>query len=121
MKNNARILVVDDEDDLREIFVKMLQSKDYYVSAVENGELALKLAAKERFDMIILDLNMSGMNGIDTYRAIKHIDQKVKVLMITGVFLRSLEDEAIKLGICGFLHKPFCFNDLLSKVKGILN
>ncbi len=102
MKN---ILIVDDELEMRELLYDILTRKGYEVSTAPSGEEALSLMQKERPELIILDIKMPGMDGIQTLKKIRGFDDKVDVVMLTSVATDELEKEAREIGASDFLRK----------------
>jgi PAS domain S-box-containing protein len=113
---NERILVVDDEEHVRELIGRMLQSLGYKVEAVEDGQDALAaITKKPRFDAVILDMNMPKMSGKETFAKLKEVKPDLKVVVSTGYSDASLEPDALRNLVDGFLQKPYQMEEL-SKV-----
>ena len=102
----ARILIVDDEPDAVELLREFLMGKNYEVSAAANGEEALRKVRAERPHMILLDVRMPGMNGLEVLRRVRQIDQEVGVIIVTAVNEEETGREALKLGAFDFIVKP---------------
>ena len=102
----ARILVVDDEPDAVELLRDFLTGKGYEVSTAASGEEALKKVKKERPHLILLDIRMPGMNGLEVLRRVRQIDQEVGVIIVTAVNEEDTGREALKLGAFDFIVKP---------------
>ena len=120
MKNDKfRILVVDDEDSIRNRCVQLLQRKDYNVRGVNDGEQALFLIIKDRFSLVFTDIRMPGLNGIDLLERIKEISPDTEVVMITGYGTVENAVEAIKLGAYDYITKPFDMDRLLKVVEHV--
>jgi DNA-binding NtrC family response regulator len=120
MKNDEfRILVVDDEDSIRNRCVQLLQRKDYNVRGVNDGEQALFLITKDRFSLVFTDIRMPGLNGIDLLERIKEISPDTEVVMITGYGTVENAVEAIKLGAYDYITKPFDMDKLLKVVEHV--
>ena len=123
-----RILVVDDYTPSRQIIIDALNSsEDYDISEAENGIEALKVLEGKPQDLVISDIMMPGMSGMDLLHRIHEIDPSVCVIMITAFPAIDLSVTAMKKGAVDFLIKPFDINDLIYKVglylreKEILN
>ena len=103
----ARILVVEDDADLREALADTLELADFDVLQVDSGEAALALLAGEYVDMVVSDVNMGGMDGLDLLKAIRQQQPQLPVLLITahGTIARSVE--AMRHGAVDYLVKPF--------------
>ena len=119
MKRKLNILVVDDEESVVELFLRILNKKEYTVLTANNGKEALELADKERPDLIILDLNLPGMGGIEVLRRIKKIDENIEVIVITGYGTMKTVKAAMRLGAYDYITKPFDINYVSSLIKGV--
>jgi PAS domain S-box-containing protein len=106
MEDTARILVVDDEPGPREALLEILQPK-YRVMMAENGSDALRLLGTSPADLVLLDLKMPGMNGIDVLKAIKEADASVEAIMMTAYASLETIRGAMAYGASGYLIKPF--------------
>jgi two-component system response regulator (stage 0 sporulation protein F) len=118
----ARILVVDDQFGVRILLVELFQDDDHEVESAENGEEALRVLRSFEPDLILLDMKMPGMNGIETLRQIRDLNCQVAVIMMTGYGddLQNME-QAKELGIICYIAKPFDLFKLRERVKEILN
>jgi len=104
--NNIRILIVDDEKIIRDSFSRVLLKEGYAVEAVESGRLALERVAEEPFDIILIDLKMPGLDGMETLRELKEKDPEIIGIMITGYPTIESAVKAVKLGAYDYLTKP---------------
>ncbi|NQT71306.1 MAG: response regulator [Chloroflexi bacterium] len=102
------ILVVDDEKVVRDIIYRYLTKKGYDVLTTRNGQEALLLGSRGTFDIIILDINMPGMNGLEVLHQLKTKYPKAVVIMLTGVADPEsvIESAAMGMGATAFLSKP---------------
>jgi two-component system, NtrC family, response regulator AtoC len=108
----ARILVVDDEPDSVELLQEFLTGKGYDVVTASNGEEALRKVKEERPHLILLDVRMPGMNGLDVLRKVREFDQEVGVIMVTAVNEEDTGRDALKLGAFDYIVKPLNFEYL---------
>ncbi len=116
-KEKKKILVVDDYLPTRRLIVDALdQSSQYEVNEAENGEEALQLFNEDNYDLVISDIMMPGMSGMDLLNRIREKNLFAAVIMITGNPTVDLTVSAIKKGAVDFLTKPFDIDDLLFKV-----
>ena len=116
-KEKKSILVVDDYLPTRRLIVDALdQSSQYEVNEAENGEEALQLFYQHNYDLVISDIMMPGMSGMDLLNRIREKNLSAAVIMITGNPTVDLTVSAIKRGAVDFLTKPFNIDDLLFKV-----
>jgi DNA-binding response OmpR family regulator len=112
-----KILVVDDYLPTRSLIVDALnQSSKYEIDEAENGEEALHLFNKSNYDLVISDIMMPGMSGMDLLNRIRETNPGCAVIMITGNPTTDLTVNAIKKGAVDFMTKPFNIDDLLYKV-----
>lgn len=119
----ARILVVDDNTMIRTVMRAALERAGHVITLAADGERALQAIAGETFDLIITDINMPGMGGVDFVKAIRAKLPQAKILVISGFLDGSeLKDmtSAKTQGVQGSLEKPFTADKLVTKVAEIL-
>jgi len=119
MRSKWSILIVDDEFAVRES-LKMILKPYYAIHIAANGEEAIGIIGKRKFDLITLDVNMPGLSGIETLREIRKIDGEVPVILITGYGTQKNEREALLDGARGFISKPFNTSEIISVIDEIL-
>lgn len=110
-----RILVVDD-DTMNLLRTKMILEKEYEVVLAESGERALYLLRNEKIDLVLLDIAMPEMNGIETFERMKEYPVKVPVIFLTASGHEDDVLSAIRLGAVNYLKKPFQPRELLKRV-----
>ena len=117
--NISRILVVDDEPQLRRAMRSTLSALGFIVADAASGEAALEAVRDEKFDLILLDINMPGLSGFETCRAIRERSD-VSILMLT--VRNRAEDKigALDAGADGYVTKPFDVNELLARIRAAL-
>ena len=117
----AKILVVDDQFGLRRLLFEIFQEDQHEVQMAENGAEALRLFISFQPDLILMDMKMPGMNGIETLRQIRALDRQVAVIMMTayGDHPQNME-QAKDLGILYYMAKPFDLFELRERVRDIL-
>lgn len=101
-----RVLVVDDEREIVEILQEFLTGKGYVVSAAYDGPEALQKLKEERPHVVLLDIKMPTMSGLEVLRQMRELDQEVGVIMITGVIDEETGRAALKLGAFDYITKP---------------
>lgn len=115
------ILVVDDDKNIRCVVTQMLSRLGYDVISTDSGENGLELFLKNKFDLVITDLEMSGMGGIDLAGHIREKSPFTMVLFMTGqdkeVTLAKMEDSSIDQA----LFKPFYLTEIQEKIQSVLN
>lgn len=114
-----RILVVDDEPSLQKVITLELQRKGYEVKGVGNGSEAVELFFTEGADLVITDMHMPIMDGLETVAAIKKLNPEVPIILMTGQFEEDAQ-QAINIGVSSFLSKPFRMEELLRAVTHCL-
>lgn len=112
-----RVLLVDDEEDFRTTLAKRMAKRQVEVTEVENGPAALESLGKGVFDVVVLDVRMPGMDGIETLRRIKANYPRVEVIMLTGHASVESGIEGMRLGAFDYLMKPCEINELLLKIQ----
>jgi two-component system response regulator PilR (NtrC family) len=112
-----RILVVDDERSMRELLAIVLRREGYEVLLAENGRTAIDLLEREPVDLLISDIKMPDLSGVDVLRAAKKVDQDILGIMITAFASTETAVEAMRLGACDYLSKPFDIDLLKMKVR----
>src|SRR5436309_3417342 len=112
-----RILVVDDERSMRELMAIVLRREGYEVLLAENGRTASELLEREPVDLLISDIKMPDVSGVDVLRAAKAVDQDILGIMVTAFASTETAVEAMRLGACDYLSKPFDVDLLKMKVR----
>ena len=113
----ARILVVDDERSIRELLAIVLRREGYEVLLADCGRTAIDALEHEPVDLLISDIKMPDLSGVDVLRAAKKIDQDILGIMITAFASTDTAVEAMRLGACDYLSKPFDIDLLKMKVR----
>src|SRR3954462_10915472 len=112
-----RILVVDDERSMRELLAIVLRREGYEVLLAENGRGAIDMLEHESVDLLISDIKMPDLSGVEVLRAAKRLDQNILGIMITAFASTETAVEAMRLGACDYLSKPFDIDLLKMKVR----
>ena len=121
-KNNIRILVVDDEPDVLELVVFHLEKEAYRVDVADTGDKALKMARENLPSLLVLDLMLPGINGLEICRLLKR-DPKTRDIPILMLTARAAEENRIKgleLGAHDYVTKPFSPRELVLRIKNLL-
>jgi signal transduction histidine kinase len=120
VKVPAKILVVDDEKNIRESSVLLLKRRGYEARGVGSGEETLDLIQHEAFDLLLLDILMPGMNGIELLRRATELVPDLQALMLTGHGTLDMAIEAMEYGALGFLRKPIAIDNLQQSIDNAL-
>ena len=102
-----RVLVADDESSIRELLSKTLALAEYEVETAPDGRAALDRLRLGRYDLLIADLKMPGLDGLTLIREARRLKSDLPVIIITGFSTESSAIEAVNLGVAGYLTKPF--------------
>ncbi len=115
----GKILVVDDQFGVRCLLAEVFQEDQHEVEMATNGSEALQLYNTFKPDLILLDMKMPGMNGIETLEKIRALDRQVGVIMMTAYGDNQYIEQAKELGILHFMSKPFDLFELRERVQKI--
>lgn len=115
----ARVLVVDDEPDIREILCDLL-GFDYHCAAVSSAEEALELMSVEKIDLVVSDITMGGMSGLEMIPHVLKLSPQTVVLMISGMQTIESAIEALRVGAFDYIMKPFDLRQVEAAVKRAL-
>ena len=120
IKIPTNILLVDDEKDFVELLAMRLEDAGEKVTPAYDGQMCLDILEKEPIDVVILDIKMPGMDGINTLHKIKIMHPLVEVILLTGHGSTETAIEGMKLGAFDYLLKPADFDDLKAKLVGAM-
>ena len=115
-----RILVVDDDPILQETLQQSLAAHNFYVRGAFDGESAVKMVLQERFDLVVMDVNMPKMNGLEAMAAIKRFDPSIVVIILTAYSNVADAVKAVKEGAYNYLEKPMLADDLVVLIRRAL-
>ncbi|HDL07795.1 MAG TPA: sigma-54-dependent Fis family transcriptional regulator, partial [Desulfobacteraceae bacterium] len=113
----SNILVIDDDDQLRKSFEKLLKGEGYTVWSVSSGEEGIRRVRSDALDLVILDMRLPGMNGLEAFRVIHEIEPKLPVIIMTAFGTTENAIEATKMGAFDYIFKPFDIPDMLSVIE----
>jgi len=119
-KRPKRVLVVDDDENIRCLLSDLLKNLDYEVTCAVNGQDALQIYQRERFDIVLSDLMMKPMDGLELLNKIKKINPTAIFIMITGYPSIKSTIEAIKKGANDYITKPFNLDEINMKIERAL-
>lgn len=112
----AKLMIVDDEIDVREYLKNFFRRRKIDVVTAESGEEALKLMETNEPDLMLLDVRMGGINGVETLRRIREKGSGVKVIMVTGVEDETTLRPLSELNVSACIHKPLILEELEKEV-----
>jgi DNA-binding response OmpR family regulator len=116
-KKDIKVLLIDDEKAFADTLAQRLRMRGLIVDTVYDGEQALSYIKKSEPDVIVLDLKMPGLHGIEVFREVGKINREIQVIVLTGHGTENDEKEAEKLGGFEFLRKPADTDLLVAKIK----
>ena len=111
------VLIVDDEEEFREMTVKRLSKRDLECDSAPDGDTALEMMTKKNYDVVLLDVKMPGRDGIETLREIKRMTPMTEVVMLTGHSSVESGINGIKYGAFDYLMKPMELDPLFEKLN----
>jgi len=117
----AEILVIDDQESMRFIISHMLEEKGHQVKSAEDGDQALALLANKSFDLVLADVNMPRLNGLEFLKAVKEKYPKTRVVFITGILEETARIGSENLGLDGLILKPFEKSAALEVIEKVLH
>lgn len=121
MSNPKKIIIAEDSSVIQNITKRILTAQNFEIRSVKNGQQVLDLLEKEKIDLILMDINMPVMNGIDCTREIREMKDPEKsdipIIAITGNAMNLSEEEYRDIGINDLLQKPLNFDQLVNLVR----
>lgn len=112
-----KILIVDDDVDLRELLIEAVRNWDYVADVAKDGQEALLKLRMEKYDLVVCDLMMPGMDGLTLLTKIKELDKDILVIIITGYATIETAVKAIEAGAYDYIAKPFRLDELMIVIK----
>lgn len=120
MSEAARLLIVDDEPALRKALRTSLLASGFEVSEARNGEEALAILREVSVDVVLLDINMPGLTGIDVCRKIRSLSQKTGIIMVTVREAEEDKVQALEAGADDFITKPYKLREMVARLHAVL-
>lgn len=115
-----KILLVEDEKNLSAVLIKGLKKLSYAVDAAYDGEEALELIEINSYDLVILDLNLPVLDGLEVLRQVRKIQKEIKILILSARNLVEDKIQGLDLGANDYLEKPFDFQELAARIRNLL-
>ncbi len=116
MSKKIQILYVDDEQNLRHLVKEQLSAEGYVVETADDGDTAIDMIKKHEYDLVLLDIRMPRVSGLEVLKYIRAQKLHCRVLMLTAVDDLSVALESVKIGANDYLTKPYEVNALLSSI-----
>src|SRR4030088_2600651 len=115
-----RILIVEDDPSLASGLTRILEAEGYAVDVTSRGEQAVEAAQQERFDLVILDIGLPGMDGFEALRRLRAAEHRVPVLLLTARDTISDRVHGLDLGADDYMAKPFAVSELSARVRALI-
>ncbi|MFQ5825010.1 MAG: sigma-54-dependent transcriptional regulator [bacterium] len=119
-QHRPTLLIADDDSNFRNIISNRLVRKNYHVAIADNGDEAIKLCRNHTFDVALIDLRLPDINGMELLRMLREVDEKLAIIIITGYPSIDTAVEAMSIGACYYLTKPFKLKELEEVLMNIL-
>ena len=120
MKTKAKILVIDDEQGIRDMLAYALLQQGYEIVTISSGEEGIKRVREEKFDVVISDIKMPGIDGITVLGEIKKINSEIEVIMATGYGTMETVVESLRKGAFDYVNKPFNIDEVIIVIERAL-
>ncbi|MEW6279327.1 MAG: response regulator, partial [Candidatus Eremiobacterota bacterium] len=120
MNESVRILLLEDDANMRQMLTLVLTREDYQVEAAANGMEAVALASKQPFDLVVADIRMEGIDGLEALARVREQQPQVRSLVVTGYSTEADSIRAIRLGVGDYLKKPFDLKEFLGSVRRLV-
>jgi two-component system phosphate regulon response regulator OmpR len=120
LRNAPRILVVDDEDEIRGFFTQILLENGYHVTAVATARQALRAVRSLEFELVVLDLSLPDSDGLELTRQIRGEIPHLRILAVSGFMVGDMPREAVAAGASATLPKPTTSSSLRRSVSGLM-
>ena len=121
MSSHERILVVDDEEQMRDLLAKVLERKGFQTSVCGDGTEALAFLEKEPVDLVVTDVRMPGLGGMEALRAVKELNPDIVVIIMTAFGSIDQAVQAVKEGAYDYINKPFKIDEMLLTIEKALD
>lgn len=115
------ILVLEDDTQLRTLLVQFLAQQKFDVQEARSGPEAIALGSRKRYDLVLTDVRMEGMDGLETLAALRQVQPGLKSIIMTGYASQDAPSRALKLEADDYVYKPFKVKDLLVSIKRVLD
>jgi CheY-like chemotaxis protein len=115
-----KILVIDDDEMVLALTQSVLVGQGYSTLSTADGPQGITIYKEQRPDLVLLDLGLPSMNGLEVLRKIRSFDPKARVIVITGYASQESEQVAVQHGACDFVRKPVDFTHFLQRIHAVL-
>jgi len=119
--NKKRILVVEDDEEMRSLLKDFIEAEGFEMDSVSNGSEAFRILVRELFDLVITDIRMPGLTGLDILPGIKKLQPEAPIIVITAFGSEEVHRRAIERGATAYLEKPLHFHELKTMIHEIIS
>ncbi len=119
MEKITSILIVDDDDGMTETMSDIFSDMGHDVAIAADGHRAIEIIKEKAFDIIFMDIRMSGINGVEAFKQVKEISPSTRVIMMTAYSVEDLVKEALREGAYGVMYKPLDMDKVVTLVEEI--
>jgi DNA-binding response OmpR family regulator len=119
--NKKRILVVEDDAEMRSLLKDFFTEEGFEIDSVSNGSEAFRILVRELFDLVITDIRMPGLTGLDIIPGIKKLQPEAPIIVITAFGSEEVHRRAIERGATAYLEKPLRFHELRTMIREIIS
>ena len=114
------LLLVEDDDRTRDLFSQFFHMKGYQVHEARNGEEAVDMACRKSFDLVLMDVKMPKVDGLEAFHRIRQVAPSSKVLLMTAFGIGEALENLLKEPTVAYLHKPFTFDQLMTAIGELM-
>lgn len=118
-KKNLKVVIIDDEKDMCWLLENVLKEKHFSVFSANTGKKGICLVRREEPDVVLLDMRLRDMEGLEVLHKIKKLWPKIKVIIISAFSGYKIMKKAVSLGADDFLNKPFTSKDIIKAIKAV--
>jgi DNA-binding response OmpR family regulator len=115
-----KVLIIDDDEVLLALIRNLLEEEGYKVLSTADGPRGITIYKEQRPDLVLLDLGLPHMSGFEVLRKLHSLDQRAKIIIVTGHDSKESADVALRHGASDFVLKPFNHDDLVNRIKSVL-
>ena len=119
--HKKRILVVEDDEEMRSLLKDFFEEEGFEIDSVSNGSEAFRILVRELFDLVITDIRMPGLTGLDILPGIKKLQPEAPIIVITAFGSEEVHRRAIERGATAYLEKPLHFHELKTMIHEIIS
>ena len=119
--NKKRILVIEDDQEMRSLLKDFFEEEGFEIDSVSNGSEVFRILVREPFDLVITDIRMPGLTGLDILPGIKKLQPEAPIIVITAFGSEEVHRRAIERGATAYLEKPIHFHELRTMIREIIS